>query len=59
MSEPEPVAGAGAGQDWTGSTTLMDRMPNVAVSSSSGGGGMAKSTQYQTFFSWQKIIKNG
>ena len=37
--------------------TLMDRMPNVAVSSASGRGGMLKSTQNQTLFSWQGTIK--
>ena len=36
---------------------LMDRMPNVAVSSTSRGGGMSKSTQYQTLLSCQKTIK--
>ena len=35
----------------------MDRMPNVAVSSASGRGGMLKSTQNQTLFSWQGTIK--
>ena len=35
----------------------MDRMPNVAVSSASGRGGMLKSTQNQTLFSWQETIK--